>query len=225
MGIDLGSVTDAYGKSKIIELTTANITVLTNANNSSEVFQLHSVVASNFSNVNSNVSLLLNKNGTLLTFADQITMPANTNLSLVDKTLGMYLEANDSIIARAGANSTVSVFTSYNTMYAAGTSPARITAYNTDRTTATSNGNIYFTITTANIPPGTILYYQNIGTASANTFRFNSGASIFTVNSNFAGAYVTISSGNYAGNTVILQTRMSSDNGYVLSTSPTVTLT
>lgn len=227
MGIDLGSVTDAYGKSKIVELTTANNTVLLNRLNSGEVFQVHSLVAVNFSNVNSNVSLTLNKNGSLVTFADTITMPANTNLSLVDKTLGMYLEANDSIIARSGANSTVLLTASYNTLYAVPTSPnliLRITNFTTDRTTVAANGNIYFTITTANIPAGSTVYYTNVGNASANAFSINSQTGTFAVNSNFAGVYVSISSGNFAGNTVVLQTRISQDNGYVLATGPTVTI-
>lgn len=226
MSIDLGTVTDAYGKSKVVELTTANTTVLTNAANSGEVFQLHSIVVSNFSTNVSSVSMILNKSGNLLTLSDSVRLPANTNLSLIDKTLGIYLEANDSVIARSVANSTVVLTTSYNTLYSEPASACRVLTFTANRATANSNAVIAYTITTANIANGTSIFYRQIGSANSSAFLNNVNSGTFTVSNNASSFNLTIRPGTYTGaETVILQARISSDNGYPLANSSVVSLT
>lgn len=223
MGIDLGSVTDAYGKSKVVQLTTSNSAILTNANASGEVFALHSIVATNFSNIESNVSMTLNKNGTLLTLSDQVRLPANTNLNLIDKTLGMYIEANDSILARAGSNVSVAIIANWNTLCNADTNIYRVTSFTANRLTATPNSAINFSISTTNIPNGTTIYYTNIGTITSNLFTNNAHSGTWTITTNAGGGAIVLSNGSYTG-TIQLQARITSDNGYVLGTSPVITV-
>jgi hypothetical protein len=93
-------------------------------------------------------------------------------------------------------------------------------------TTAPGLGStITYTVTTANVPVGTVLYWTNSGTAQSADFGNNATSGAFIVTSNNSTFGVTIAANATTGRTVIVQIRTDSTTGTVRATAATATIT
>jgi len=115
------NITTLTGKTTYVNLTTTGSTsVLSNASGSNRVYKINSLFVSNTDTANA-VNITVNyydsasvsaatTSGSL---AGTITVPAKSNLIILDKSTALYLEENKSIGAIAGSGSKLTVVCSY----------------------------------------------------------------------------------------------------------------
>ena len=115
------NISTLTGKTTYVNLTTTGSTsVLSNASGSNRVYKINSLFVSNTDTANA-VNITINyydsssvsaatTSGSL---AGTITVPAKSNLVILDKTTALYLEENDAIGAIAGTAAKLTVVCSY----------------------------------------------------------------------------------------------------------------
>jgi hypothetical protein len=115
------NISTLTGKTTYVNLTTTGSTsVLSNASGSNRVYKINSLFVSNTDTANA-VNITVNyydsssvsaatTSGSL---AGTITVPAKSNLVILDKTTALYLEENDAIGAIAGTAAKLTVVCSY----------------------------------------------------------------------------------------------------------------
>lgn len=106
---------------KTAYLTPANTTenvIITNPASSGKVFKINSIVATNIDEslsiaatvgINSNAA----GSGTTYKLAAGISVPVGASVIVTDKSTGIYLEENKSIVVKSGAESKVTYIISY----------------------------------------------------------------------------------------------------------------
>jgi hypothetical protein len=113
------NVATITGKTTYAALTTSLTTVLlANAASSGKVFKINSIMISNVDGANpADVTIDINTaaagSGTSYALAHTISIPADSTLSLIDKTNAFYLEEDKSILGGASANSDLEIVISY----------------------------------------------------------------------------------------------------------------
>jgi hypothetical protein len=115
------NITTLTGKTTYVNLTTTGSTsILSNASGSNRVYKINSLFVSNTDTSNavnvtvnyydsSSVSAALTSGS----IAGSITVPAKSNLVILDKSNALYLEENDAIGAIAGTAAKLTVICSY----------------------------------------------------------------------------------------------------------------
>ena len=115
------NISTLTGKTTYVNLTTTGSTsVLSNASGSNRVYKINSLFVSNTDTANA-VNITVNyydsssvsaatTSGSL---AGTITVPAKSNLIILDKSTALYLEENDAIGAIAGTAAKLTVVCSY----------------------------------------------------------------------------------------------------------------
>lgn len=85
---------------------------------------------------------------------------------------------------------------------------------------------VVFTVTTTNVPDGTTLYWENIGTTTANDFSDNQNDGTITITSNSGSITRTLLLDDVPAETetIILQLRTESLSGSIVATSGTVSV-
>ena len=94
---------------------TVAVTLVNNPNNSSQVFKVNTVVASNLDGanpINCSVAYVSNT-GVSYYIANTISVPANATLIVMDKSTSVYLEQNTSISVTSGTASKLAFISSY----------------------------------------------------------------------------------------------------------------
>lgn len=104
---------------------TSAVVLLQNAASSNKVLKINQIVAANVNGTNAvNVTVSIYTNGgvaqgsapsggTAFPIASTISVPANASLIVADKTTGIYLEENSSIIVTSGTASGITYSISY----------------------------------------------------------------------------------------------------------------
>jgi hypothetical protein len=112
------SATTILGKTTGVSLTTtADTTVLSNANSSGKCLKINTLNVANYGASTAVVSIQWNNaanlSGTSFAIAGNISIPSGSTLNIIDKTSQYYLEENTSLGATAGTANTLTVTCSY----------------------------------------------------------------------------------------------------------------
>ena len=115
------NITTLTGKTTYVNLTTTGSTsILSNASGSNRVYKINSLFVSNTDTatavnvtVNYYDSSSVSAATTSGSIANSITVPAKSNLVILDKSTALYLEENDAIGAIAGTAAKLTVVCSY----------------------------------------------------------------------------------------------------------------
>ena len=108
-----------YGKTTgTVLANTSALLVLNNAANSNKVFKINTLNVANANattaaNVTVNYYTTANLAGSPLSIVANVTIPAGSTLSIIDKSSQYYMEENSSIGAIASASNILSVTASY----------------------------------------------------------------------------------------------------------------
>lgn len=126
---NIASLTTITGKTTYLTPSgTSAVVLLRNAASSNTVLKINQIVAANVNGsvaVNATVALYTNggvaqgsapSGGTAFPIASVISVPANASLIVADKTTGIYLEENASIIVTSGTGSGITYSISYEEM-------------------------------------------------------------------------------------------------------------
>jgi hypothetical protein len=95
----------------VANATTAN--VLVNPANSSNVIKINSMYCHNYGNLFADVTIRYHRGGNTVLFANTMTIPQKTTLTILAKDMMTYLEEGDYITAAASANGQLSLFITY----------------------------------------------------------------------------------------------------------------
>ena len=115
------NISTLTGKTTYVNLTTTGSTsVLSNASGSNRVYKINSLFVSNTDTTNAvNVTVNYYDSSSVSaattsgSIANSITVPAKSNLVILDKSTALYLEENDAIGAIAGTAAKLTVICSY----------------------------------------------------------------------------------------------------------------
>ncbi len=115
------NISTLTGKTTYVNLTTTGSTsVLSNASGSNRVYKINSLFVSNTDTANAvNITVNYYDSASITaattsgSLANSITVPAKSNLIILDKSTALYLEENDAIGAIAGTAAKLTVVCSY----------------------------------------------------------------------------------------------------------------
>ena len=118
MAVNIVNVTSINGLTTAVNLTTTSATsVLSNANASAHVYKIESLVVANTTGSTATITINYYSaaalGGTAYPICSTTSVPANASLVVIEKTNGIYLEANSSIGATAGTANALQVVCSY----------------------------------------------------------------------------------------------------------------
>jgi hypothetical protein len=110
------------GKTTTANLTsTAATSILSNASGSGHCFKINTLQVSNYKNASANITVSIYSaaalSGTANSIAGNISVPAFSTLTLIDKSTQYYLEEDKSIGAVAGTGSSLSITLSYEDIF------------------------------------------------------------------------------------------------------------
>jgi len=111
-------ITSLSARSLGTKLTTSSATVLlSNLTASNEVIKVNGVIVSNITGSSADITLAHHPasagGGTATFIAKSVTVPTQTSLVVLDKSVGIYLEENTSLVATASAANYLDVVVSY----------------------------------------------------------------------------------------------------------------
>lgn len=115
---NIAGLTSIIGKSDVLNapLTTIDnvaAKLTENLTASGKVFKINSILVSNISAANADVSIALYRGGVAYYIAYAIRVPINSTLISVSKDMGIYLEEGDAIQCIASATSSLQAICSY----------------------------------------------------------------------------------------------------------------
>jgi len=112
-----GSATTIYGNTTYITPAGSATVLLSNAASSNSVMKVNQIVASNVSSSAATTTVTINTvaagGGTAYPIASAISIPPNASLVVVDKTTGLYLMEDKSIVVTSGTASAIAYTISY----------------------------------------------------------------------------------------------------------------
>ena len=112
-----GSSTTIYGNTTYITPAGSATVLLSNAASSNSVMKVNQIVASNVSSAAATTTVTVNTvaagGGTAYPIASAISIPPNASLVVVDKTTGLYLMEDKSIVVTSGTASAITYTISY----------------------------------------------------------------------------------------------------------------
>lgn len=110
--------------------TTTNVVLLANTTSSNKVFKINTLVAANIDGANAiDCTVTLYSNGAqaqgsapsggavVATLASTISVPADASLIVIDKSTGIYLQENVSVVVTSGVASKINYVVSYEEMW------------------------------------------------------------------------------------------------------------
>ena len=109
------SVSSIYGTTYVAVLTTTLTTTLVTAA-ADKVLKLNVIRASNITDNDATVTIDIEKGGTHKKIANEVTVPANSVVDVIDKTNSFYLEETDLIRGGASAADTIDCVISYEAL-------------------------------------------------------------------------------------------------------------
>jgi hypothetical protein len=113
------SATSIIGENSLTSLTTTNATsILSNAAASNKVFKVNSVIVSNVDGINAaNITINFYSaaalGGNAFAIVSTVSVPADSTVIVIDKTIGIYVKENQSIGAIAGTANDLMVVASW----------------------------------------------------------------------------------------------------------------
>jgi pyruvate/2-oxoacid:ferredoxin oxidoreductase beta subunit len=108
------NVTTIYGETAVLAATTANANVVQNAADSSQIYKINSLFASNLNDASDmDVSVDLVRSGSNYSIARNITVPFNATVVVIAKDSTLYLKEGDALSCAASSNSNVQIVCSY----------------------------------------------------------------------------------------------------------------
>ena len=119
MPVNIVNVTTINGVTTAVSLTsTSEISVVSNANASGKVYKIESLVVANTSTTTAyNITIKYHDaaaiGGNAYPICSTVSVPANASLVVIEKSNGIYLEANSSIGATASSANQLQVVCSY----------------------------------------------------------------------------------------------------------------
>lgn len=109
---NIAGLTNIYGHTTCIAVTTSWVTVLTTSSN--QINRINSIIVSNVDGAN-DADINIQIEGFYI--ARSITVPANSSLVVVSKDTGLYLTESQSIQCYASANSDLQFVMAYEQIY------------------------------------------------------------------------------------------------------------
>ena len=106
------SVSSIYGTTYVAVLTTTLTTTIVTAA-SDKVLKINVIRASNITSSDATVTFDVEVSGTHKIIANEITVPANSSVDIIDKNSSFYLQETDLLRGGASAGTTVDVMVSY----------------------------------------------------------------------------------------------------------------
>jgi len=118
MPVNIVNVTVINGVTTAVNLTSTSATsVVSNANASGKVYKIESLVVANITGTTATITInyydAAALGGNARAICSTTSVPANASLVVIEKTNGIYLEANSSIGATAGTANALQVVCSY----------------------------------------------------------------------------------------------------------------
>jgi hypothetical protein len=110
---NLISAASITGKTAVVNLTTVTANVITNSSGSGTVDKLNNIILSNYTASAVGANVVLNRSATVYYLGGNVSIPANSVLTLLAKDTSIYLEEGDVIQANVTANSAVTITASY----------------------------------------------------------------------------------------------------------------
>lgn len=108
------SVTSIYGKTVSAAVTTTNTNIVTNSSNSGKVFKINTIIVTNVDGTSAADITVTHEQGEDTTkIASTISVPADSVLTVIDKSTSFYLQEGRSIAAVASANGDLAILISY----------------------------------------------------------------------------------------------------------------
>lgn len=108
------NVATINGNMTASNLTTSNVTIVSNASSSNKVYKINTIIFSNIDGTNdATASVYLNIGGGAYYLGYELDVIAGTTLVVISKDTSFYLKENQSIVARASANSDVCMTVSW----------------------------------------------------------------------------------------------------------------
>ena len=108
------NVSSILGKTDVMNVTTTETAITTNATSSNKLYKVNSIVVSNVDGVNAaDISIDLFRSSTAYYLARTITVPADSTLVVLSKDMSIYLEEGDAIRCLASANGDLQAICSY----------------------------------------------------------------------------------------------------------------
>ena len=112
------NVTAIYGKTSRTSLSTTSVTnILNNPVDSNKLIKINTVNIANGSNTNAAITVAFygaaDLGGSLAYLVKDVTVPAYSTLTVIDKSTMYYLEENSSVGATAGTANVISIICSY----------------------------------------------------------------------------------------------------------------
>ena len=108
------NVATINGNMTSANLTTSNVTIVSNASSSNKVYKINTIILANIDGSNDATgSIYLNIGGGAYYLAYELDVISGTTLVVISKDTSFYLKENQSIVARASANSDVCITVSW----------------------------------------------------------------------------------------------------------------
>ena len=109
------SVSSIYGTTYVAVLTTTLTTTLVTGE-AEHVYKVNVLRVTNVTDNDATCTIDIEKGGTHKKIANEITVPANSAVDIIDKTNSFYLEETDLIRGGSSAGSTIEFVTSYKAL-------------------------------------------------------------------------------------------------------------
>lgn len=182
------------------------------------------------------VSVMVSRSGTELFIVRNATVPPGGSLACAGKDQKIVLMAGDLIrVQSSAANSIDAVASGLLNDFASGASVPAVSTGGTasfsitpSATTVYEGGTITYNITTANVPNGTVLYWQNLGSLEGSDFTDGLNQGEVVINSNAGSFTRTLVSTDLIGEgseNIVMALRFGAPPlGGVMAVAPTVTV-
>lgn len=108
------AVTEIYGKTAVLAVTTTPQAVVSNGSSSGKLLKINSLLLSNVDDANAVTATVdLYRGSTATRIIKSVSVSINTTFTAVDKSVVLYLEEGDSLRVTASANSDLEAICSY----------------------------------------------------------------------------------------------------------------
>ena len=108
------NVTSIFGKTVTAALTTSSAAIVENPSASGKVLKINSIIVTNVDGTNAaDVTVSYGPSGSTSPIASTIAVPADSALTVLDKSISIYVEENNGIYALASATSDLVILVSY----------------------------------------------------------------------------------------------------------------
>jgi len=111
------NVSNCYGNTSVATLATGTVAnVITNASGSNSVIKLDAIILTNYSGSSITANVILNRSSTSYYLAGNLSISANSQVTIVNRNAPIYLIEGDVIQANSSAGTACSMVASYETL-------------------------------------------------------------------------------------------------------------